>query len=159
MEEEEEAAVVMENKQISFKGYIDRAPEITDMELKISNFSISKVMTSMEDGEILVKNLYLSCDPYMRGRMRDFHASYIPPFRPSSVPTFLLFIFFSPFLRFTIRALCRVLPTLLHHIATYLKSDLLARETAQVLDPIFDFTLFLIYTSRFGRVVNYDTQV
>ncbi|XP_044968320.1 2-alkenal reductase (NADP(+)-dependent)-like [Hordeum vulgare subsp. vulgare] len=34
---------------------------------------------------VLVKNLYLSCDPYMRGRMRDFHGSYIPPFKPGSV--------------------------------------------------------------------------
>lgn len=34
---------------------------------------------------VLVKNLYLSCDPYMRGRMRDFRNSYIPPFKPGSV--------------------------------------------------------------------------
>ncbi|KAK1356283.1 2-alkenal reductase (NADP(+)-dependent) [Heracleum sosnowskyi] len=86
MEGRKEAAVVMENnKQIIFKGYIDRAPEITDMELKISNVSTSKLITTMEDGDILVTNLYLSCDPYMRGRMRDFHASYIPPFTPQSV--------------------------------------------------------------------------
>ncbi|MFE6054775.1 NADP-dependent oxidoreductase [Kitasatospora sp. NPDC056446] len=31
-------------------------------------------------GEILVRNAYLSVDPYMRGRMNDV-ASYIPPFR------------------------------------------------------------------------------
>lgn len=75
-----EEAVEMENKQIIFKGYIDRAPEITDMELKISNISASTLMTTMEDGAVMVKNLYLSCDPYMRGRMKDFHGSYIPPF-------------------------------------------------------------------------------
>ncbi|KAL8099287.1 2-alkenal reductase (NADP(+)-dependent) [Apium graveolens] len=75
----------MENKQIIFKGYIDRAPEITDMELRKSKISMREVVRSMEDGEIVVKNLYLSCDPYMRGRMRDFHNSYIPPFQPSSV--------------------------------------------------------------------------
>ncbi|KAK1318134.1 NADP-dependent alkenal double bond reductase P1 [Acorus calamus] len=34
---------------------------------------------------VLVKNLYLSCDPYMRGRMREFLNSYIPPFVPGSV--------------------------------------------------------------------------
>ncbi|KAE8806103.1 putative NADP-dependent oxidoreductase P1 [Hordeum vulgare] len=31
---------------------------------------------------VLVKNLYLSCDPYVHGRMRDVHGSYIPPFKP-----------------------------------------------------------------------------
>ena len=81
--------VDMENKQIIFKGYIDRAPQITDMELKITNISTSQLVETMEDGAVMVKNLYLSCDPYMRGRMRDFHASYIPPFRPDSVPPFL----------------------------------------------------------------------
>jgi NADPH-dependent curcumin reductase CurA len=30
-------------------------------------------------GEVLVRNLYVSVDPYMRGRMRD-RASYVPPF-------------------------------------------------------------------------------
>ena len=34
---------------------------------------------------VLVKNLYLSCDPYMRGRMRENYDSYIPPFTPGSV--------------------------------------------------------------------------
>ncbi|CAN1799071.1 2-alkenal reductase (NADP(+)-dependent) [Linum perenne] len=34
-------------------------------------------------GAFLLKNLYLSCDPYMRGRMRPpFPASYIPSFIP-----------------------------------------------------------------------------
>lgn len=32
------------------------------------------------DGEILVRNLYMSVDPYMRGRMNDVE-SYIPPFQ------------------------------------------------------------------------------
>jgi NADPH-dependent curcumin reductase CurA len=31
------------------------------------------------DGEVLVKNLYMSVDPYMRGRMTD-RPSYVPPF-------------------------------------------------------------------------------
>jgi len=33
-----------------------------------------------KDGEILVKNLYFSVDPYMRGRMVD-RKSYVPPFQ------------------------------------------------------------------------------
>nr|BAJ96799.1 predicted protein [Hordeum vulgare subsp. vulgare] len=37
---------------------------------------------------VLVKNLYLSCDPYVHGRMRDVHGSYIPPFKPEFVSPF-----------------------------------------------------------------------
>ncbi len=31
------------------------------------------------EGEVLVRNIYMSVDPYMRGRMND-RTSYIPPF-------------------------------------------------------------------------------
>ncbi|KAJ9558680.1 hypothetical protein OSB04_013294 [Centaurea solstitialis] len=33
---------------------------------------------------LLVKNLYLSCDPYMRSRMSNIQGSYIPSFTPGS---------------------------------------------------------------------------
>lgn len=36
------------------------------------------------DGQVLVHNIYLSVDPYMRGRMNDVK-SYIPPFRIGEV--------------------------------------------------------------------------
>lgn len=36
------------------------------------------------DGQILVRNTWMSVDPYMRGRMDDV-ASYIPPFQVGSV--------------------------------------------------------------------------
>ena len=71
------------NKQILFKGYIEGAPKESDMELKLGNEI--KLEAPKGSGAFLVKNLYLSCDPYMRGRMRDFHGSYIPPFVPGSV--------------------------------------------------------------------------
>ena len=45
-----------------------------------ANFSIVETdMPSPRDGEILLKTLYLSLDPYMRGRMSDAR-SYVPPF-------------------------------------------------------------------------------
>jgi len=45
-----------------------------------ANFSIVETdMPSPRDGEILLKALYLSLDPYMRGRMSDAR-SYVPPF-------------------------------------------------------------------------------
>src|SRR6266699_5203482 len=38
------------------------------------------------DGEILIRTLYLSVDPYMRGRMSD-RKSYVPPFALNEVIT------------------------------------------------------------------------
>jgi NADPH-dependent curcumin reductase CurA len=40
---------------------------------------IKKSIPQPSDGEVLVRTLYLSVDPYMRGRMRDAK-SYVPPF-------------------------------------------------------------------------------
>lgn len=37
-------------------------------------------LPSLKDGEVLLRPLYVSVDPYMRGRMRDVE-SYIPPFQ------------------------------------------------------------------------------
>ena len=45
------------------------------------DFSLVRVeLPPLADGQILVRNLYMSVDPYMRGRMNDVK-SYIPPFR------------------------------------------------------------------------------
>ncbi|KAL0403405.1 UNVERIFIED_CONTAM: 2-alkenal reductase (NADP(+)-dependent) [Sesamum radiatum] len=74
---------VVENKQIILKGYIEGAPKETDMELKLGKKM--KLEAPKGSGAFLVKNLYLSCDPYMRSRMRDFRGSYLPPFVPGSV--------------------------------------------------------------------------
>ncbi|XP_057961933.1 2-alkenal reductase (NADP(+)-dependent) [Malania oleifera] len=70
------------NKQIVFKGFVNGIPKETDMELKVGG--TIKLRAPKGSGAILVKNLYLSCDPYMRGRMRKFYGSYIPPFVPGS---------------------------------------------------------------------------
>ncbi|KAK9087851.1 hypothetical protein Syun_030245 [Stephania yunnanensis] len=71
-----------QNKQIIFKGYIDGTPKETDMELKLGEIEVKAPKGSKS---VLVKNLYLSCDPYMRGRMRENYGSYIHPFVPGSV--------------------------------------------------------------------------
>nr|XP_029118867.1 uncharacterized protein LOC105035869 [Elaeis guineensis] len=70
------------NKQVVLKGFIVGAPKETDMELREGTAMLRAPKGS---GAILVKNLYLSCDPYMRGRMRENYDSYIPPFQPGSV--------------------------------------------------------------------------
>jgi hypothetical protein len=46
----------------------------------LSDFKfISEEMPAADDGEILLKTVYVSVDPYLRGRMNDAE-SYVPPF-------------------------------------------------------------------------------
>ena len=46
-----------------------------------SNFKmVSTEIKPIEEGEFLVKNHWMSVDPYMRGRMKDTD-SYVPPFQ------------------------------------------------------------------------------
>jgi NADPH-dependent curcumin reductase CurA len=50
-----------------------------EREVRAENFLLQTVpVPSMRDGEVLVRNHYLSLDPYMRGRMDDAR-SYAPP--------------------------------------------------------------------------------
>ena len=45
------------------------------------NFRLAEVpVQKLEDGQVLVRNRYMSVDPYMRGRMNDVK-SYVPPFQ------------------------------------------------------------------------------
>ena len=80
---EQTEIIVVDNKQIVLKNYNDQLPKETDFQLR--NCNRIKLQAPQGSGSFLVKNLYLSCDPYMRGRMRDFHGSYLPPFTPGSV--------------------------------------------------------------------------
>ena len=46
-----------------------------------NDFDLAEVeVPQVRDGEILVQNIYMSVDPYMRGRMYD-RKSYVPPFQ------------------------------------------------------------------------------
>ena len=52
-----------------------------------ANFAVVDVhMPDPAPGQMLVRNLYLSVDPYMRGRMVD-RKSYMPPFQMGEVMT------------------------------------------------------------------------
>lgn len=52
----------------------------------ISNFRIKETtIPQPKDGEVLVQALYISVDPYMRGRMED-RPSYLPPFQVDQPP-------------------------------------------------------------------------
>ena len=47
----------------------------------LENFELKEIdLPRLEDGQVRVKNLWLSVDPYMRGRMNDVK-SYVPPFQ------------------------------------------------------------------------------
>lgn len=73
----------MSNKQIIFNDNISGFPKESDMMLKTSTIKL-KVPEGGYDDAVLVKNLYLSCDPYMRSRMSKLDDNYVPIFTPGS---------------------------------------------------------------------------
>jgi NADPH-dependent curcumin reductase CurA len=65
-------------------------PNITSREIRLasrptgvptaSNFTLAETtLEPLQDQQVLVRNLFMSVDPYMRGRMND-RKSYVPPF-------------------------------------------------------------------------------
>ena len=71
------------NKQVVLKDYVSGFPKESDMVLTSSTLKLK-----LPEGSkgVLVKNLYLSCDPYMRGRMNNTSSlSYVESFKPGSV--------------------------------------------------------------------------
>ncbi|KAK3444371.1 hypothetical protein EUGRSUZ_A00388 [Eucalyptus grandis] len=81
----------MRNKQVIFRDFLAKGafPKESDMEVTESTIEVTSAVAEGSKG-VLVKNLYLSCDPYMRGRMRkltDPAESYIPSFQPGSPVT------------------------------------------------------------------------
>lgn len=53
--------------------------------VQADNFKLAETaVTDPGDGEVLVRNIYMSVDPYMRGRMNDTK-SYVPPFQVGEV--------------------------------------------------------------------------
>ncbi|XP_024982542.1 2-alkenal reductase (NADP(+)-dependent)-like [Cynara cardunculus var. scolymus] len=72
------------NKQVLLKDYVNGFPEESDMLINAS----STITLNLPQGSnaLLVKNLYLSCDPYMRNRMNKNQGSgsYAESFTPGS---------------------------------------------------------------------------
>ena len=62
------------SREIRLKNRPEGLPRATDFELA------EVTLTEPAEGEILVQNIYMSVDPYMRGRMND-RQSYVPPFQ------------------------------------------------------------------------------
>lgn len=75
---------VVRNKQVIFKNYVSGFPTDADMYITTSTISLRLPEGSKA---VLVKNLYLSCDPYMRPRMTctTHTPSYVDSFKPGSV--------------------------------------------------------------------------
>ncbi|OVA10647.1 Alcohol dehydrogenase superfamily [Macleaya cordata] len=69
------------NKQIILRDYITGFPKESDMVLRTGTIRLKVPEGS---NSVLVKNLYLSCDPYMRSRMQKLDDNYVPPFTPAS---------------------------------------------------------------------------
>src|ERR1041384_7152251 len=66
-------------------------PNITTREIRLAsrpkgrpapeNFALAQTeLPAPKEGEVLVRNLFMSVDPYMRGRMNDAK-SYVPPYQ------------------------------------------------------------------------------
>ncbi|KQJ91821.1 2-alkenal reductase (NADP(+)-dependent) [Brachypodium distachyon] len=80
------AADQVSNKGVILKRYVTGFPTEDDMEVVTSGFSLA--VPPGNPTAVLVKNLYLSCDPYMRNRMSkhdDDSATYIEDFVPGEV--------------------------------------------------------------------------
>jgi hypothetical protein len=68
----------MQNKEIRLASRPTAMPAL-------SNFKIVDAdVPPLNDGEVLVRTLYISVDPYLRGRMREGR-SYVPPFEVGQV--------------------------------------------------------------------------
>lgn len=79
----EMASSEVNNKQVVLKDYITGMPKASHMSLKST-----KLPLQLKDGsqDVLLKNLYLSCDPYTRLRMRN-RAFFTDNLTPGSVIT------------------------------------------------------------------------
>jgi NADPH-dependent curcumin reductase CurA len=78
------AAAEVSNKRVTLKRYVTGFPAEDDMEVVAAP---ARLAVPPGSAAAVVKNLYLSCDPYMRGRMtKHDEASYVPDFVPGEVP-------------------------------------------------------------------------
>ncbi|WCJ21851.1 Zinc-binding dehydrogenase family protein [Euphorbia peplus] len=75
--------LVVSNKQIIFKDYVSGFPKESDMQVTVSSINLR---LPQDSNGVLVKNLYLSCDPYMRILMKtdEQSSSIFPSYIPGS---------------------------------------------------------------------------
>jgi NADPH-dependent curcumin reductase CurA len=68
----------MQNKEIRFASRPAGIPTLDNFNL------VDTDMPKPADGQVLLRTLYISVDPYLRGRMREGR-SYVPPFKVGQV--------------------------------------------------------------------------
>jgi NADPH-dependent curcumin reductase CurA len=68
----------MLNKEIQFASRPAGMPSFDNFKI------VDAEVPQLEDGEVFVRTLYISVDPYLRGRMRE-GKSYVPPFEVGQV--------------------------------------------------------------------------
>lgn len=68
----------MQNKEIRFGSRPAGMPTVDNFQFGVAE------LPPPNDGEVLVRMLYISVDPYLRGRMREGR-SYVPPFEVGQV--------------------------------------------------------------------------
>lgn len=68
------------NKQVLLARRPQGAPRPDDFRV------IEAALPVVGEGQLLLRNLYLSLDPYMRGRMNDTRGSYAPPYALDAPP-------------------------------------------------------------------------
>ena len=68
------------NRQVHLVRRPQGAPVLADFRI------VDGPVPAPNEGELLLRNLYLSLDPYMRGRMNDNHDSYAPPYALDAPP-------------------------------------------------------------------------
>ena len=78
------------NKRVILKRYVTGFPAEDDMELVPAT---ARLAVPPGSNAVVVKNLYLSCDPYLRSRMSgNDEPSHVPDFVQGEVlPSFNLF--------------------------------------------------------------------
>lgn len=73
------------NKQVILRDYVSGFPKESDFDITTTTVELKLLEGS---NSVLVKNLYLSCDPYMRSRMGKPAASGIAQaYTPGKVTT------------------------------------------------------------------------
>lgn len=73
----------MTNRRVILKRYVTGLPSEDDMEVVTAKTTLAVPAGSEA---VMVKNLYVSCDPYMRGRItRHEVPSYVPDYVPGEV--------------------------------------------------------------------------
>ncbi|KAK6138633.1 hypothetical protein DH2020_027619 [Rehmannia glutinosa] len=76
------------NNQVVLKHYVTGFPKESDLFLKTATVEL-KIPHGC-NGAVLVKNMYLSCDPYLINHMKKVEGNYADSFTPGSVSFFPL---------------------------------------------------------------------